>query len=980
MTLSWYLTRLLCSATLVVVLVLAGAPARAEHPQPGGAKTSLTQYKIDVWQTEQGLPLNTVQSLFQTRDGYLWVGTAGGIARFDGVRFTTFDSTRAPEMASQPIFGFMEDAQGRLWVGHTKGAAVYSDGIFKTSISAEVTNGRRVWSFAQASDGAVWAATENGLVRWDKGVTKLYQQPHGLPTNRLRSLAFDTEGTLWIGTSGGGLVSFAAEKFQVHNPGNGFPHLEVRAVLADPAGGVWAATAGGGLAYIHHGSIKTFTVADGLPTDQLTSLARDAQGSLWIGTWGSGVSRLSEGRFTSISTAGGLTGEHIWSLQIDREGSVWVGTWVGGLNRMRNRPFMVMGTPEGLSGDNTRAVLHARNGVTWIGTAGGGLSRIEGGQVKTLRKKDGLPSDDISSLMEDREGALWVGTYTAGVARMSPAGRFTVFGAAQGLPHAEVRVLYQDSKGVVWAGTRAGLARFNANGFSAVHVEGAPVEGVTTLLEDRSGTLWLGTPGQGLYRLRDGSFSKLTTENGLLSNWIMSLHEDAASSLWIGTSGMGLNRLRDGKLTAIRPTDGLWDGSALTILEDRTGRFWMTCNRGFYSVPRAELDAFVEGRLDKVTATGYGPGDALRSTSFAGGLQPAGGMDNHGNVWLPSANGLVIVDPLNLPGSGQPPAVNIENILVDGVVQPATSEVVLPPGSAPLAIRYTAMTLQNADRARFRYQVEGLTRDWVDAGRGREAAFPALPHGQYRLRLGATLDGQRWSELKDGLPITVRPYAYQTVWFRVLAVLATGVAIVVLFRLRTRGLRRRQTEMERLVAQRTEELRLANEHLSRLSFTDVTTGLANRRRFDEALEQEWRRAARTQTPLAVVMADIDSFKQYNDTLGHPQGDKCLAAVANVFVESVGRAGDLAARYGGEEFVVLIPGTDHAGALSIAESLRSACEARAIAHPNSPVGPVVTISLGVASCIPSDDISPTFLVSEADAALYRAKLEGRNRVR
>ena len=241
MTLSWYLTRLLCSATLAVMLVLAGAPARADHPQPGGAKTSLTQYKIDVWQTEQGLPLNTVQSLFQTRDGYLWVGTAGGIARFDGVRFTTFDSTRAPEMASQPIFGFMEDAQGRLWVGHTKGAAVYSDGIFKTSISAEVTNGRRVWSFAQASDGAVWAATENGLVRWDKGVTKLYQQPHGLPTNRLRSLAFDTEGTLWIGTSGGGLVSFAAEKFQVHNPGNGFPHLEVRAVLADPAGGVWAA-------------------------------------------------------------------------------------------------------------------------------------------------------------------------------------------------------------------------------------------------------------------------------------------------------------------------------------------------------------------------------------------------------------------------------------------------------------------------------------------------------------------------------------------------------------------------------------------------------------------------------------------------------------------------------------------------------------------------------------------------------------------
>ena len=158
------------------------------------------------------------------------------------------------------------------------------------------------------------------------------------------------------------------------------------------------------------------------------------------------------------------------------------------------------------------------------------------------------------------------------------------------------------------------------------------------------------------------------------------------------------------------------------------------------------------------------------------------------------------------------------------------------------------------------------------------------------------------------------------------------------------------------------------------------TGLANRRRFDEALELEWRRASRSQTPLAVVMADIDSFKQYNDTLGHPQGDKCLAAVADVFFQSVGRAGDLAARYGGEEFVVLMPGADLAAALVFAEGMRAACEERAIAHPASPVGPVVTISLGVASCIPSDDVSPTFLVSEADAALYRAKLEGRNRVR
>jgi diguanylate cyclase (GGDEF)-like protein len=881
-------------------------------------------------------------------------------------------------MASQPIFGFMEDAQGNLWIGNSKGASIYRNGAFQVAISAEMTSSRRVWAFAQAPDGAVWAATENGLMRWDKGITKVYQQADGLPTNRLRSLAFDQEGTLWIGTSGAGLVSFAGDRFQVFNPSNGFPHLEVRSVLADPAGGVWAATAGGGLAHVDRGAIKIYTVADGLPSDQLTTLRRDAQGALWIGTWGAGVSRFSEGRFTSISTAGGLAGEHIWSIQVDREGSVWIGTWVGGLNRLRKRPFEVFGAPEGLSNDNTRSVLHARNGVTWIGTAGGGLNKIEGGQVTSLRKKDGLPSDDISSLLEGRDGSLWIGTYTAGVARLLN-GRIEHFSANQGLPHAEVRVLFQDSKGLIWAGTRAGLARFQGQVFSAVRQAGAPTEGVSAILEDRSGTLWFGTPGQGLYQLREGAFTALTVADGLLSNWIMSLYEDAASSLWIGTSGQGLNRMREGRLAAIRPTDGLWDGSALTMLEDRAGYLWMTCNRGFYRVARAELDAFAEGLLHKVSSTGYGPGDALRSTSFAGALQPAGGIDTRGHVWLPSANGLVIVDPLNLPGSGDPPVVRIENVLVDGVNRPNASEVVLPPGSVPLSIRYTAMTLLNADRVRFRYQVEGISRDWMDVGRSREASFPALPHGNYRMRVGASVDGQRWSELDNPFPIAVRPHYYQTPWFIALAVLITAGGIFALFRLRTHSLRARHVAMERLVAQRTEELRLANEHLSRLSFIDALTGLANRRRFDEALEQEWRRASRSQTPLAVVMADIDSFKQYNDTLGHPEGDRCLATVADVFFQSVGRAGDLAARYGGEEFVVLMPGADHAAAMTFAEGLRAHCEARAIAHPASPVGPLVTISCGVAACIPSEHVSPASLVADADAALYRAKQSGRNRV-
>ena len=965
-------------ALTVAIAALACLSAFAQAVVHRDPRQALTQYKIDNWQTEQGLPLNTVQALCQTRDGYLWVGTGGGLARFDGVRFATFESSSLPELASRSIFGFLEDRKGNLWIGHGEGAAIYRDGTFRAAYGKEVTKGRRVWAFAEGGDGTVWAATESGLVRWKDGAVRVYRTKDGLSTDRLRGVTFDRDGTLWIATSGGGLVSFARERFTVLSPENGFPHHAVRAVLADPAGGVWASTAGAGLVLVRNGTIRTFTTADGLPTDQLTALARDAAGSLWIGTWGAGIVRMRDGVFDSISTSGGLAGGQIWSLHADREDSIWAGTWVGGLNRLRNRGFTVLGVPEGLSHDNVRSVLHARHGVTWVTTAGGGVNRIENGTITALGIEQGLPSAETSCLVEDRTGAVWIGTYTAGVARLT-GDRLEAFGVDDGLPSVDVRVMYEDRAGTLWASTVQGLARFDGRRFVHVSDPAAPPLGASTILQTRDGTLWMGTD-EGLFRYRDGVFTRpFTRANGLLSNWVMSLHEDADGTLWIGTNGEGLNRLRDGRLSAIRPADGLWDGLAQIILEDRAGNFWMTCNRGFFRVSRAQLNAFADGRAKRVESAGFGPGDALRSTTFAGGLQPAGAIDSAGRLWLPSFSGLVIVDPSDLPRSGDPPHVRFEEVVVNGKVMPPRGETTLPPGSVPLAIRYTASTLLNADRVRFRYRMDGASNEWVDAGRSREAFFPALPHGRYQFRVAGTLDGKTWREAAAPLSIVVRPYFFQTPWFIALvAIVLLGITAAIL-RLRTRSLRRQKEEMERLVAEKTEELRLANEHLARISFVDALTGLANRRRFDEALEREWQRAARFGTPLAVLVADVDLFKPYNDTLGHPAGDRCLTAVADVLINAADQPGELVARYGGEEFVVLIPGADHTSALVAAEVLRSAVEARAIPHPSSTVAPVVTVSLGVAARVPAEDAASVSLVMEADKALYRAKREGRNRV-
>ena len=964
-----------CVASVAVLLLALAAGARpAEALDPTRA---LTQYQNDRWQTEQGLPQSTIQALAETRDGYLWVGTLEGLARFDGIRFTVFDARTVPELGSGSILGLMEDAEGNLWIGRSGAAVLYKNGRFRIAFGEEVMAGATVWSFCQAQDGAVWAATNNGLVRWAKGATRVFRMADGLPTDKLRSVAFDRDGILWIGTSGGGLVSYSGGRFETLRPGKDFPDADVRAVLPDPEGGVWAATAGGGLVRVLHGRVTIFTVADGLPTNQLSALALDAQGTLWVGTWGSGLCRMRTGRFSCLSSAGGLSADQVWSLHADREGSLWVGTWVGGLNRLRDRRFFVFGTPEGLSNDNTRAVLHARDGATWVATAGGGVDRIEGDRVTTIGKKDGLPSEEASSLWEDRDGSIWMGTYISGLARLK-GGRIVSFGAPEGLPGIDVRAIYQDRAGTLWVATMTGLARFNGRGFVSVKAQGVPLAGIVSILEDRAGTLWFGTAGEGLVRLRDGEFRVLTTNDGLASNRVLALHEDERGSLWIGTGGGGISRLRDGRLVSIRPSDGLWDGFAQTILEDREGNLWMTCNRGFFRAARQELDAFAEGRLARVTSVGYGASDALRSTTFAGGQSPSGAVDAQGRLWLPSYKGLVVVDPSNVPASSGSPAVRLEEVTANGVTREAGPAVLLQSGSRSLTIRYTAMTLLDADRVLFRCRMEGLSGDWIAAGTRREAFYPSLPHGSFLFRVAASADGTTWSEASAPLVVTVRPFFYETMWFQALAIAGVLAAAGTAYKLRTVQLRRRNREMGRLVEEKTEELRLANEGLSRLSFLDALTGLANRRRFDEALSHEWRRAQRFGTPLALAMADVDSFKGYNDALGHPEGDRCLAAIAGVFLRSVRRAGDLAARYGGEEFAVLLPGLDGPSALQLAEAVRRGVASLAIPHPASPTGSVVTVSLGVAVCLPSEGTSMASLVSDADAALYRAKKAGRNR--
>lgn len=804
-----WLVRMLLLGYLLTSRALALDPQKA-----------LTQYQRRVWQSEQGLPQNTVLAICQTRDGYLWLGTQEGLARFDGVRFTVFDKRTTPELNQNWITSLCEDREGDLWIG-LRGGGVrrYRQGRFETFTKRDGLPDDRVRVLYADRQGNLWIGTAGGgLCRYREGRFTSYSTKDGLSNDQVVALLEDHAGTLWIGTFGGGLNRFAGGRFTAFTTKEGLSHDQVSSLCEDQAGDLWIGTFGGGLNRLRAGRLSHLGSRQGLSHDEVWSICEDRQHNLWIATGGGGLNRLSQGRATALTKAQGLSNDVVLSLLEDREGSLWVGTAGGGLNQLRDGKFTPFGKAEGLAGEVVMSVFEDRQGAVWMGTDGAGLYRYAEGRFTAFGRAQGLSNEHVTSICEDRDGGLWVGTLGGGVNHYA-GGRFSSFTTRQGLSSDDILALLPDPDGGLWIGTDGGGLNRLRNGRITVQTNAAWLGNsrVVALLRDREGALWVGTSGSGLGRLREGQRSLWTQQQGLSENRVLALHEDPEGNLWIGTSGGGLNLLRGGKITAITARDGLHDDKVFRILEDARGILWMTSNRGIFRASRSDLLAFAAGRRARVECVAYGTDDGMTSVECSGENQPAGWKSRDGKLWFPTLKGVVMADPARMPFNDAPPPLAIEGMDVDGrrlaLTGGAESPIQLPAGSRKFDLHFTALSLAAPQKVRLKYWLEGFDADWVEARADRTAHFTNLRPGAYRLRVKACNNDGVWNETGTTLHLRLLPFFYQTRTFQVLCGLGLVLSGFGAQRLRIRTLKLRAKELERTVEARTADLRIANEEL-----------------------------------------------------------------------------------------------------------------------------------------------------------------------
>ena len=730
----------------------------------------LSQYAHTLWTQGNGLPQDAARVVAQTRDGFLWIGTDEGLARFDGYDFVTFtrDSGALPNNSVTALWAAPDNS---LWIGTAGGLVHYQAGRFTRCDVRQGVNAVFVTSIHGDSQGTVWIAGANSLTRYRDGRFSSYGVSSGLPAQGVRVVAASEDGGVWV-AGYRFLGRFVDGRYQARVlRGASFDGIAV-CMQVDSAGSVLIGTTQGLLTVAPDGMVSISGEGGGLPDDFVRSLRLDSDGVLWIGTNG-GLARRIGGRFQDLSGGESLQHDWVWSVFEDREKNLWVGTNTG-LHQFRDPRFTLFSKTEGLPSDQPTAVAEDPRGTVWVGFHDGGLARFDG--TRFLPVKD-LATQEVFSLRATAAGDVLVGTRD-GFVRVDAAGA-TTFVPSDPMGRRSVYDAIEVEPGRIWLGTTSGVVELSGGRASKPAVAGRlENESVTALCVARDGSRWAGTFSGSLLHFVASRAELFGGAQGLRGSAIRSISEGADGTLYVSTYGDGLAFRRNGRFHYVTVANGLPSNNVSYTVDDGEESLWLATTRGLARVERRQLLTLVDNPAAHLPIAVFGIGDGLRSMNCAPGWPVSSGgiRARDGRLWFPTGRGLARLRPEVSRQAPHVPHAMLLKVAVDDQSQSLDGRLSLAPDSYRVEFHYSAVQLANPNAVRYRYRLEGLDANWIEAGSRRVANYNSLPSGRYRFVVAAA--GSQMSAFgpETALAFTRRPYVYETAWFRwLLAGVALGL-------------------------------------------------------------------------------------------------------------------------------------------------------------------------------------------------------------
>ncbi len=940
-------------------------------------------YVRNQWSIEEGLPQISGLAIAQDRTGYLWVGTQAGLARFDGVRFTTFDPETAPGLRGMFIHDLHVDPRNRVWVATYRGVSVYENGFFRSLPVAGGDDGTALdtTDLAALPSGEIMVAAPDGVYR---ATESRLERVHALP---LPATSLLVRGeSLWVG-SHGRVYRIGADGIQVMPLPEGEDDTVVTHLL-DAHGRLWAGTTAG-LFFRESDRWLRYEGDAKLASSPVEALYEDRDGNLWVALVDD-LARLRAGRVVEV-VRGDDSSTAVRAIFEDREGNLWLGTQWEGVTRVWNgwtRRFSVF---EGLEDPVLWSVARGPGGRLWVGK-NDGVAVMRDGRFETVVPGSALPHPNAYTLLPEQD-VTWIGTRRG--AAVLRGDKLEIPAELAPMRSAQINGIVRDGRGALWFATTQGLYRLTREGlqgFGTAH--GLRDARIRVLHETRAGRLLVGSHS-GLFEFDDGRLLPVGADNGLRQDLdITAIHELPDGRLLVGALSEEIF-LFDGKAWhGFDKSSGMPVNSPFFMSEDAAGFLWVAGIRGVHRVPLADMADFAAGRIERVRGemllNERGDRRGGQKGYCCNGAGNAKGFAHDGELWLPTRDGVVALRTDGIVKNATAPRTVIERIRVGELWRPAdpSADWRLPPEQRDLGFEFTVLSLQDPKSVQLRYRLVGYDKDWqqLDDPTRRSVNYTNLPPGAYVFEAQGSNNAETWSPATAQVGFSIQPWFHETPLFWWLLAGLLGSIGWAAYRRQLRKHLRQREALEQLVSQRTEALEVANHRLEEASQTDPLTGLRNRRYLATQIpadiayyDRETVRRGAPDEVMVFALIDIDHFKAINDNHGHQAGDRVLQQMAQVLTQMV-RTGDYIARWGGEEFLVVFRPMPNRHLPILGERI---CQA--VSSHRFDVGAAeplqVTCSVGFIECPLFRDARGGLgweqMIELADRALYFVKAHGRN---